>query len=553
MRPKHLALAGARSQLRDSFLALKGRRDVAALLEVTDKELVYLLFRNGGPRYREFTITKRDGSARVISAPDGSLKIVQKKLNQILRAVYVPRAPVHGFAQGKSIVSNAASHSGRRWIFNIDLENFFPTIHFGRVRGMFAGKLHKLPEPAARALAQICCYKGALPQGAPTSPVVSNMVCAGLDIELRRLASLHKCHYTRYADDITFSSDQPIFPNAIAVLSNDGVSVGDDLRRIIESASFKINEAKVRIRSRGQRQEVTGLVANEVPNVPREYVRRVRGMLHAWAKFGEDDAEREMHSKYYRKQRRDGAPQPRFKDVLRGRLNFIRMVKGQDNPVFVGLWNRSSDLDPAQFRRLVPVRSFDRVGEGLWIIESDSEALQGTAFMMEDGRLLTCAHCAFPDCVVYRTDDVATKFKVTVVAKDENRDVAIVSIVGSPAKRGTIALGDSKGVETGDSLTVFGFPHYAPGGKEHRITTPVTSTTQLFTYKHFVLADPVYAGNSGGPVFDKNCRLVGIVRTGWAGAGPQPARCLAIEEVQGYLRELDIAQSTSTPIPTEAV
>jgi RNA-directed DNA polymerase len=148
-----------------------------------------------------FRLRKRTGGYRVISRPNGPLIIIQRKLNQVLRAAYSARSPVHGFVRHKSIVTNARRHLQKRLVLNFDLENFFPSIHFGRVKGLFQGKGYMLPEQVATTLAQICCDKGVLPIGAPTSPVLSNMVCAQMDSRLKRLAMGSGCTYTRYADD----------------------------------------------------------------------------------------------------------------------------------------------------------------------------------------------------------------------------------------------------------------------------------------------------------------------------------------------------------------
>ncbi len=259
LRPTHLHLTESDPDLRAAFRRLQSRCDVAAMLHVTDQELIYLLFRPPAPRYREFLIQKRDGSARTIRAPRGSLKIVQSKLNQVLQAVYSPMAPVHGFVRERSILSNAMRHVQQRWVFNLDLEDFFPTIHFGRVMGMFAGNTYRVPRPAAMALAQICCYRGTLPQGAPTSPVVSNMVCRPLDIELRKFAAKCHCHYTRYADDITLSSTTPDIPAAIFQDQPGSMPrVGDTLRQLIESNGFRVNAAKARLPARGESPSFQG-------------------------------------------------------------------------------------------------------------------------------------------------------------------------------------------------------------------------------------------------------------------------------------------------------
>jgi RNA-directed DNA polymerase len=241
-----------------SFATLRTLEDVARLLEVSAKELRFYLYRS--KRYRRFQNPKKSGGIRNIYSPDNALKIIQRKLNQVLHAVYKGRAPVHGFVRRKSIRSNAQRHVGCTLLLSFDLADFFPSIHFGRVKGMFQSRPYSLPEPAALVLAQICCYDRALPAGAPTSPVVANMVCARMDSQLKGLASRFQCTYTRYADDISFSTTLEQFASAIA--SRDPSSnrwvLGDQLARVIADNGFTINSAKTRLYSPGARFEVTG-------------------------------------------------------------------------------------------------------------------------------------------------------------------------------------------------------------------------------------------------------------------------------------------------------
>src|SRR5713101_2934174 len=117
--------------LRDAFSRLSSRADVARLLGISDTDLVYLLYRRGS-RYVEFDVPKRSGGVRRIAAPEASIKIVQRRLNQVIQAVFVPKAPVHGFTRRRSITTNATLHLRKRLVLNIDLQDFFPSIHFGR-------------------------------------------------------------------------------------------------------------------------------------------------------------------------------------------------------------------------------------------------------------------------------------------------------------------------------------------------------------------------------------------------------------------------------------
>jgi RNA-directed DNA polymerase len=276
-------LAKTSQELRDEFLKLQDRDDIAQLLEVTIKQLNFHLYvLPSEKKYKVFTIPKKSGGTRQISAPASPIKIIQRKLKQVLETVYNPKPATHGFVTGRSIVSNARLHKKRRYVLNLDLENYFPTIHFGRVRGMFMGNPYHLNDEVATILAQICCHQGVLPQGAPTSPIISNMICARLDAKLQQLAKEHQCTYSRYADDITFSTNRSKFPSALAHLSDIGqVEIGDELSSVIQENGFQVNPKKTRLQVKQQRQEVTGLTVNKYPNVRRRYVKQVRAILHA--------------------------------------------------------------------------------------------------------------------------------------------------------------------------------------------------------------------------------------------------------------------------------
>lgn len=207
--------------LRNEFFSLQQSRDVADLLDVSYRQLTYhTAGKFSQNRYKEFRIPKKSGQHRIILAPSTPLKIIQRKLSQVLYSIYNPKASVHGFVVERSILTNAQRHSGKNYVLNIDLEDFFHSIHFGRVVGMFMKPPYNCSRDVAVTLAKICCHtqsvngiiKSILPQGAPTSPIVSNMICSRLDSELRRLAERNKCFYTRYCDDITFSTDLSQMP-----------------------------------------------------------------------------------------------------------------------------------------------------------------------------------------------------------------------------------------------------------------------------------------------------------------------------------------------------
>ncbi len=373
-----LRLSASGDELVKQFFSLRTRQDVAQLLDIDDSRLVYHLYIvPPSKRYTAFDIPKKPGGVRKISAPATALKIIQRKLNQVLQHVYEPKAPVHGFICGRSIVTNAKMHrkQKRKYVFNVDLKDFFPSINFGRVRGMFMAIPYELPPPVATVLAQICCFNNELPQGAPTSPIVSNMICAKMDSQLRRLAQRHRCVYTRYADDITFSTSVPRFPDALADTTSAGqVEVGGELRRIIEENGFEINRDKVRLRTIYRRQEVTGLTVNEFPNVRRKYVRQIRAMLHAWEKFGLEAAEAEFLNHYDKKHRAPQKGPPSFKHVVKGKIEFLGMVRGKDDHVYLQFRDQLRKLAPDLVRSsLVTVEADDSTTKALIVTEGKTD------------------------------------------------------------------------------------------------------------------------------------------------------------------------------------
>jgi RNA-directed DNA polymerase len=351
-----IELIATPEELRSQFTLLETIEDVATMLDVELSSLCYhTQIAKSSSQYKSFTIPKKSGGVRTIEAPISALKIIQWKLNQVLQAVYFPKAPVHGFVQKRNILTNANRHlefKARKYVLNIDLSDFFHSISFIRIQGLFKAEPYDLPDEVARILASICCCNGHLPQGAPTSPVISNMICAKMDTQLRRLAQTNKSIYTRYADDITFSTSLPFLPSALAI-GNDAtgqLQIGNELQTIIQNNGFSINTKKVKLQTKDDRQEVTGLTINKFPNVSRRYVRQIRAMLHAWEKFGlqqaEDEYIKRYNKKYSLKRQSDPNWKPSFKHVVRGKLEFLRMVRGGDNLIYLRFSNKLAQLDP---------------------------------------------------------------------------------------------------------------------------------------------------------------------------------------------------------------
>lgn len=278
-------------------------------------------------QYHQFQIDKKSGGKRTISAPSEELKSLQKKLSLLLLdcldeinsekfpysqapspkkrnhgddysanklKIKIPSAETkqpslsHGFERNRSIITNAMMHIGKKNILNIDLADFFDQFNFGRVRGFFIkNKYFNLDPHIATVIAQIACYDNKLPQGSPSSPVITNLITHSLDIRLLSLAKKYKCNYTRYADDLTFSTRLDNFPEQIMKQVDGEYIPSSKLLHEITRSGFTINNKKTRIQFKNSRQDVTGLVVNKKPNVKSEYWRQVRAKCNSLFKTGE--------------------------------------------------------------------------------------------------------------------------------------------------------------------------------------------------------------------------------------------------------------------------
>lgn len=304
--------------------------------DITMKQLNYHAYsKNNAKRYIQFQIPKKKaGEFRTITAPNAGLKCIQRCLNVILLKRFTPNPAANGFVPGKSIVDNAKVHFGQKYIYNIDLKDFFPSVSEGRVFACLQLPPFSFDKYMASLIADLCCHEGVLPQGAPTSPTLTNVVCSRLDWRLSKLARRYNLRYSRYADDITFSGMSNIF-------HKDGDFV-KELRFYIEKEGFQINESKTRTNSYYQRQEVTGLIINEKPNVTQRYVKQIRTMLHNWEQSGYDYAQSKFLEHY--KPSRHTAGEHHIENIIDGKLNFLKMVKGNNDNTYKKLYERFSSL-----------------------------------------------------------------------------------------------------------------------------------------------------------------------------------------------------------------
>ncbi|MDP3153834.1 MAG: reverse transcriptase family protein [Archangium sp.] len=303
--------------------------DVAKGLDLTIKQLRWLCFHAEATRkthYVYFEIEKRSGGKRLLSAPHALLKATQRKVLDLVLEKIPLEAEAHGFVKGRSTVTNATPHVGQGVVLNVDLKNFFPTISYRRVRGLFQS--FGFSPAVATVLGLLCTeaprrkvsFEGAewwvavgercLPQGAPTSPLIANAISRKLDRRLRGRLAKKGWVYTRYADDLSFSKK--------TFTRGELGFVHASIRHVVEDEGFALNPKKGRAQGRGGRQDVTGIVVNEKPGVPRDELKRLRAILHQAKKTGLEA------------QNRDKVPD--YRRVLEGKIAYVMMVdraKGQ--------------------------------------------------------------------------------------------------------------------------------------------------------------------------------------------------------------------------------
>lgn len=325
-------------------------------------------FNSNKKYYHTFEIKKKSGAPRIIHAPCKGLLEFQKTLNIILHVLHSPHEAATGFIPNKSIIDNAKKHINKIYVYNIDLKDFFPSIDAARVWGRLTVAPFNLGnsnerKQIANMIKTLCCHtmkverfvennwikleKHVLPQGAATSPTLTNAICERMDIKLTGLANRFKLNYTRYADDITFSSNHNTYKISSekeeAIFEKD-TTFDFELRRIIKEQNFHIKETKVRLQKRGFRQEVTGLVVNDKINIKRSYIKGLRHNLYLWEKYSYDKAYELFLKRYLKEKGHTKKGNPNMMMVLEGKLLYLKMVKGESDSTYLKLKERFDRL-----------------------------------------------------------------------------------------------------------------------------------------------------------------------------------------------------------------
>jgi len=305
------------------FCSIRSIRNLCKLLK-TDARHLQMLAQN--PRYKTFTVPKKNGGQRTIEDPYSELKMILSRLNVYLQSIYYleKSAAAYGFILGvrndddrRNVLTNAKKHVGKKYLLNIDLKDFFHTVSRETVIKIFSQKPFSFKRDLPVLLADLVTFNGRLPMGSPTSPALSNLACRQLDEDLTKFSKDMLWSYTRYADDMSFSSNQPINAEKI-----------NSVRAIIAKHKFVINQRKLKVFGPNEEKIVTGLLVSDKVTLAPDYLPMLT-------------VELQKLKEVYAAQNEQGRLQTKWVEELkmqvRGRLNFAGFVIGRNHPKYIEL------------------------------------------------------------------------------------------------------------------------------------------------------------------------------------------------------------------------
>lgn len=509
-------------------------------LNISVNFLKYILYVKKD-NYKSFSIPKKSGGERKITAPTEELKHIQRQLLKFLEKNYSFLECQHGFIKGKSCITNANYHVGRRFVLNGDIENFFDNIHFGRVRGLFKNKPFNYPDEVATTIAKIACHNKCLPQGAPTSPFISNMICYMMDKELSFIAKKNNCRYTRYADDITFSTDAEKFPKEIAEEKDGKVFFSDRIIRTINGGyetGFKFNSNKTKLLKRYVRQEVTGIVVNKKMNVKQCYIKNLRAILNNIKNNGVLDT---YNRNFKCECDNEEFAKKKLFNFLAGKINYLKMVKGEMNELYLKYANEfNSIFETESFDITDDMRIQKYARKKCYVVECEFSI--GTGFSISKDKIYTSTHVIlnkdnFPSIELnekkegyesqFPINDVPfiklkhpklknekIIFKENITEEECKKD--IISLDVSINNRNSFKLSRRK-ARVGDVVYMVGYPGFKSFEESsiQCIKSVVTGTNVFMNRKIINTNLSPKHGMSGGPVLNTDGEVVGIIYAGY--------------------------------------
>ena len=502
-----------------NFLDIKTKKDLCDYLSISEKEINYILY-SKKIFYHTYEKNKPSGGTRIISSPNRQLKYIQRVLKKGFEEYYSTNnsfKSVHGFIANKSIATNAEKHINKDFILNLDLKDFFPSITFHRVRHLLnSKKAFNFPDNISIMIANLVTNKNKLPQGAPTSPVISNIICHNMDMYFEKWMRSHdnKITYTRYADDITFSGNL----DALSLVYNkDTKELKQNIARVIAKNIFKLNTEKTRIQFYWTHQEVTGIKVNKQKNVNKHYLYKLRSLVHSWEKFGLNNSYKvycqKNHLKYDENNSND------YIRIVLGMLSYLKMIKGYDDQVYVSLALRVNTLLK---KTLVEFKSsYDDIKtQAVYQLYGNLSCDIGTCFRVKD-YLITCKHCVESDdpLETYRIlkGNHTIENNLKILYKSNQHDLALLS-AKNLYELPYINFAKTS-IEKREQVNILGYPM---SEEYDDITEQQGQVTNFLNLSgpnidkdyYITIAAAIQEGNSGGPVLNKDNDLVGMVCIG---------------------------------------
>ena len=495
------------------FYDIKTTKDLASYLGYDLSNLTFIAYKlSDQKKYNKFVIKKRNGKDRCIFAPCKALKNIQNKIKRGIEENYCINSVVHGFVKDKSIITNAKSHINKKYIINIDLQNFFPTINFGRVRGIFI-EYFKFSKEVSTLIAQLLCFNNELPQGSPCSPLISNIIFASLDKNLYKYARRNGFKYTRYVDDMTFSTDLKTCIHKICIRNDKyNIVLNPDFENIINAAGFVVNVNKMFLNGKNRRQQVTGLVVNEKVNFKKEYINSIRSILYHCKKDSIVKTAKIYNSNYSRRYKNLGSDEDYiklwFSHILKGKLVFamqvcpkISLIKYCEdyNDLFKGINSINYEKCESDYELKQKVlRLFDGDGFGI-----------GSAFCIKDVGIITCYHVIKNQVVCYyMLNGKRNHIEINSMKCNEDLAIAVLPIKGIDGYE----IKEGQRYFQNQKTTIIAYPNadLDISMEEGRVLTKAT----FFGQEIYKASQRIVWGMSGGVVLDQNNNVCGMCRQG---------------------------------------
>lgn len=518
---------------------------LALSLDIKTGHLRRLLFEERDQFYTEIDIPKKNGEPRKIFVPNDKILYLQKRVNEILIDSFNPHFRAFGFVKGRNTVQNAQLHLRKKYLLNIDLKDFFPSVSSGRVRSMFINYFKLNPEIAS-SLTNLCCHpSGFLPQGAPTSPTITNILCKTLDKNLFNFAQKtgHRVTYSRYADDITFSSNNP-FDEKLVSIRNETIVLGFELQEIIKKNGFQINDDKTRIQKNNQHQEVTGVIVNQKLNIDRRFIRKIRAMLFS---IESNLMDLSIPKKKFEDSNYKGSSIIDLFKVLKGMIEYVGMVKGKNDPVFLTLSLRYNQLIKTELFGPVSIIKLDSkfidYEYYTCVIPStihnlyaedfvDYDYGQGTGFILKNVGIVSNYHVFefIIDALLegYKPLDdkyfVEVRFgskqetKIKLKIKEYSKELDLVVL--EPKDKSILDFGfdiENRVPNQNQEINLIGYPDFHEGDQLKVEKGDYLRTTNVNNIKNYEISSTIFNGNSGGPVVNEYHKVIGVATEGLGG------------------------------------